>query len=105
MIYYYFIVIYKYDNNCVKYIGKLTTSVEKTQIEKNRTNKINVILGSFLLVAIVSAIILGITLPGTTPYSLEILRRSALLVLAAVVWRDVFNAAEQKEDKEHVQYR
>ena len=80
---------------------KPSTSIEKTRIEK----KISIIVGSLFLVAIVGAVILGVMFPATIPYSLEILRWSALFLLAAIAWRGAFNAMDNEEDKQqHYQH-
>lgn len=80
-------------------------SIQKARIDKNRENKITIIVGSLLLIAVVSAVILGIMFPTTIPYSLEILRWFALFLLAAVVWRDVSNAMDTEESKQHYRHQ
>jgi membrane protein implicated in regulation of membrane protease activity len=77
------------------------TSIKKTRIEKSGENKMSIIVGSLLLIAVVSAIILGIMFPATIPYSLEILRWTALIMLAVIAWRDVFHAMDIEESKQY----
>lgn len=72
-----------------------STLVKKIQIEKNK------IIGSMLLVAIVSAIALGAIFPVTIPYSLEIFRSFALVLFVAITWGEVFYSLNSKEVPYH----
>ncbi|APR98933.1 hypothetical protein ASM33_07020 [Wolbachia endosymbiont of Folsomia candida] len=80
---------------------KPATLIQKTQIEKTRENKITITVVSLFSVAIVSAIVLGIVFPITIPYSLDILRWSALFLLVAITWLDVSSAIDIEQQHRH----
>ena len=78
---------------------KPNTSIRKIKVDKNREHDISIAIGLVFLIAIISLVILGAIFPTTIPYSLEILRLSSLLLLAAVIWLGIFKA--MNVDKQH----
>jgi len=67
------------------------TSIENIQVEKkSRKNKTTIAICSLLLIAAISAIVLGIMYPTTIPYSLAIFSGFALALLGAVEWQGVY---------------